>query len=332
MLDLPRLQRIRLSTRPRAQRAVAWGVLGPNYATGVHIVLEGVANIPNHPVLFAMNHTDRYNYWPFQWRLYRDFGRFTATWVKGKYYENAFVGGFMERMNNIPTVSRGYLITRDFLGLRGVRPGDADYRALRGLVDAEFAGRSPDPDGLEYAETHIADVLSTGRDMLGRRFDPTRESYPAAVCALFDAMMRRFNELNAEAIALGLDLLVFPEGTRSVRLGRGRIGVAEIALRHGVTVVPVGCNGCHQVYPGENPFARPGRIVYRIGEPIRYGDAAAFHIGEDFEPFSADAERRHRDRFQGYVDLLMGRIEALLDPGHRPGDGGRDKPIASRFV
>ena len=42
--------------------------------------------MPDEPVIFAMNHTDRYNYVPFQYGLWQEKDRFTATWVKGKYY------------------------------------------------------------------------------------------------------------------------------------------------------------------------------------------------------------------------------------------------------
>src|SRR5690606_29201 len=85
MLDLARLERIRLTPSPRFQRVVAYALLRPNYELPprVDIVFEGQEKVPNEPVIFAMNHTDRYNYWPFQYSLWRRTGRFTATWVKG---------------------------------------------------------------------------------------------------------------------------------------------------------------------------------------------------------------------------------------------------------
>ena len=92
MLDLPLLQRLSLVRRPRTQRAMGC-LLALNYhwLPGVAIELENIERIPQCPVLFAMNHTDRYNYFPFQFKLWRRFDRFTATWVKGKYYESAFL-------------------------------------------------------------------------------------------------------------------------------------------------------------------------------------------------------------------------------------------------
>ena len=89
MLDLPRLKRIRLMKRPIGQVFFGHTVLTPNYNRfpGIDIRVEGMEKIPNEPVIYAMNHTDRYNYWPFQYQLYRERLGHTATWVKGKYYD-----------------------------------------------------------------------------------------------------------------------------------------------------------------------------------------------------------------------------------------------------
>lgn len=268
---------------------------------GVRIELEHADRVPNEPVVFAMNHTDRYNYWPFQYKWWRDHDRFTATWVKGKYYEHPFVAKFMELTNNIPTVSRGYLVTKDFMQVMGRRPTDDEYKALR---DRSVEGIP-------------REVLETPRDMLGRAFDPSRESYAACLDALYRAMMRRFVELNAEAFEKGLDLLVFPQGTRSIRLSRGHGGLAQIALKFRKTVVPVGCSGSDHVYPGSSPVAKPGRIVYRFGEPLSYDSMRAHHIGEDFEPFTAAAEQKHGAKFQSFIDEVMARIDELVDAEYR---------------
>ncbi len=330
MLDLPRLQRLHLSARPRFQRAIALSVLVPNYhlPPRVRIRFEGASRLGSEPVIFAMNHTDRYNYWPFQYQLWRDFDRYTATWVKGKYYEQPLVAWFMEHANNLPTVSRGYLITKDFVATVGRKPGDAEYAALRGLVNAAAKGEptaaSPDIP---------PEVLERPREILGRRFEPSVESYGECMEQLYRAMMGRFVELHREAFDKRLDLLVFPQGTRSIQLSRGHIGLAQIALRFRKTVVPVGCNGSDQLYPGGAPIARGGEVVYRFGEPLRYEDAADFHVPA-FEPFTAEAEQLHRERFQGYVDEIMRRIDGLLDARYRFADGEASDGVAGsdRFV
>jgi 1-acyl-sn-glycerol-3-phosphate acyltransferase len=327
MLNLSRLDRIRLSPAPLFQRAVGWFFLTPNYELPPRVAIdfEGVERVPDEPVVFAMNHTDRFNYWPFQYAWWRRRGRFTATWVKGKYYEKAVVGAFMEMTNNIPTVSRGYLITKDFLHTLGRRPDDAEYEALRTLVDTNEKEHEKDVPKV---------LLTQARDMLGRSFDPARESYPQAIDGLFRSMMRRFVELNEEGAALGLDLLIFPQGTRSKRLSRGHGGLGQIAMHLQRTVVPIGCSGSDRVYPGSSPIARSGRIVYRFGEPIRPGRAKNWLERGSFVPFTSEAERDHGPLFLRYVDEVMEKIDGLVDPEYRFTDDRQSEGVAGsrRFV
>ena len=293
MLDLDRMRHVSLSARPRVQRLLALGMLMPNYnlPPRVRIRTEGGDRIPDEPVIFAMNHTDRYNYWPFQYWLWRNANRFTATWVKGKYYENKYLGRFMELTNNIPTPSRGYVLTKDFLGTVGRPPSDDEYRALRRLADGEPVDPPAVPDS----------IRSTPRNILGRDYDPSAESYPACIDALMSDMMARYVELNAECFEKGLDLLVFPQGTRSRRLSRGRIGVAQAALQFRRTIVPVGCSGSDRVYPGGSPLARGGRITYRVGAPLSPADLADLALPAGVDPFGAEADPRHRDTMQASI-------------------------------
>jgi 1-acyl-sn-glycerol-3-phosphate acyltransferase len=72
-------------------------------------------------------------------------------------------------------------------------------------------------------------------------------------------------------LAAGGSLGIFPEGTRNpdpVRLGKGRSGLGEIALRSAAPVVPVGLH-----YPAAGRLGRTprvGRLVLRIGEPMTF--------------------------------------------------------------
>ena len=320
MLDLQRLKRIRLTERPVGQELFAHTVLTPNYNhfPGVDIEIEGIDKIPKEPVIYAMNHTDRFNYFPFMYKVWKLLGRYITVWVKGKYYENPMVGTFMELTSNLPTVSRGYIITKDFALTMDRRPTQAEYDTLRSLVNNEA---DPDGDASTVDTSEIPrELLETKRDMLGVEFDPAECSYAAGINNTFNAMMREFVRLNERSFELGLDLLVFPQGTRSIRLPRGRIGMMEIALRYRKTIVPIGCNGCDLIYTGSLPIAKKGKVVYRIGEPIPYEELADFHIDEPYEPFTAEAEHAHRDKFQGSVDLVMDRINALLDPEYQFSD------------
>ncbi|MCG3173742.1 MAG: hypothetical protein GMKNLPBB_01943 [Myxococcota bacterium] len=331
MLDLPRLQRLRLTPRPFSQWLIANTMLTINYhlIPGVDIRLEGLENLPPPPVIFAMNHTDRYNYWPFQYKLYRTTGRYTATWVKGKYYEHPFMAAFMQWANNIPTVSWGYLITKDFISTMKRRPTDREYEVLRGAVDAAVHGREA-----PYPGEAPQELAKTPRNILGLDFDPAREGWPQLVARLHAAMMRRFNEINRQTCDEHLDLLIFPQGTRSVRLPKGHIGISQVALAHPETVVPVGCNGSDKVYPGSSPWARRGRIVYRIGKPITVEEMKPFIPEPPFTPFLPADEDKHRERFQKFADLVMERINLLLDPQYQSGDSQSSDGVqgSHRFV
>ena len=71
----------------------------------------------------------------------------------------------------------------------------------------------------------------------------------------------------------GWNLVVFPEGTRSVDgwLGRFMGGAAWLAVEHGVPVVPVAHRGTFAVMPRGQNWPSPGRpaVTVRFGEPLR---------------------------------------------------------------
>jgi 1-acyl-sn-glycerol-3-phosphate acyltransferase len=127
--------------------------------------------------------------------------------------------------------------------------------------------------------------------------------------------------LNRQALEFGQHLLVFPQGTRSVRLSRGHIGVAQVAQHLGVDIVPVGCTGSNLVYPGSSPFAKGGRIVYRIGKPLRLdgSELCDYRVTRPFRPFTLEAGV-HREAFQGMTAVVMDHINELLDPEYQYAD------------
>jgi hypothetical protein len=245
--------------------------------------------------------------------------------VKGKNYEGAVTSRFMRATNNIPLASRGYVITRDFLNTVGRLPSEDEYRALREAVDRVAPAKGGVPDA----------VLTRSRDMLGYRFDASRESYAEAVQELMSQLMTRFVKLNRYALeTLGSDVLVFPQGSRSRRLSQGHIGLAEVALHLGATIVPVGCSGSDEVYDSRSPVAKPGAITYRVGAPIpaaRWGRVAP---KAPFEPFSRSAEAAHRGAFQAVVDEVMDRINDLVDEPYRflPDEAGTGTVGLARFI
>ena len=312
--------------RPKGQLVVGRLFLGPSYALPgrTKIVVEGAERMPERASVLAMNHTDRYNYWPFQYWLWKNQQRFTATWVKGKYYENKFLGKFMEMTNNIPAPSKGYIMTRDFLSTVGRPPSKDEYAALRDLA----AGKSPPPDALP------SEIALRERDMLGRQFDPQKESYGECVRLLLAEMNSLFVEINKAAFDAGLDLLIFPQGTRSIRLSKGHIGMIQAALHFKRDIVPIGCNGSDKVYPGGSPWAKSGKICYRIGEPMPYESFAEHHLPEGLNAFDPEVLAAHRDSMQALVDKVMERINDLLDPEYQFGDGEGSDGVdgAKRFI
>ena len=70
-------------------------------------------------------------------------------------------------------------------------------------------------------------------------------------------------------VSHGVNLLIFPEGTRSKdgRVGRGKTGVALIAARSHADVVPVGIS-----FTGKLHFR--SKIIVRVGKPIPAGTLA----------------------------------------------------------
>ena len=341
MLTLDVMKGISIAPKPIGQIVTAACIIGPNYAfpsTRTHIHVEGYERIPTSGrVYLAMNHTDRFNYFPFQYRAWRsDPSMYTATWVKGKYFNNPASAWFLLSTNNIPAPSRGYLITADAARLLGHAPDEQTYRMLRDALDEgdhdvkEVRARAR----AHNVSSQVEILLETPRDMLGVHFDPLEQSYFEAMDDLFHRMMDRFIDLNLQAFDHGHKILVFPEGTRSLTLAKGRPGLAQMALRTKATIVPIGCNGSNHLYPGDSPLSRGGHVTYRVGEPITPdGELAPFAIDEPYTPFTREAERDHGDTFQRATDLVMSRISELLDPQYLP--NARDNSAvtgANRFL
>ncbi|MCB9704150.1 MAG: 1-acyl-sn-glycerol-3-phosphate acyltransferase [Myxococcales bacterium] len=328
MLDLDRLRRIRLSKRPLGQLLVAnlglrWDYRFPRRT---EIVIEGVENIPSdRGVFLAMNHTDRYNYWPLQYELYRRGLRMTATWVKGKYYEGGMTARFLDFTNNIPLPSRGYVITIEFRREIGRPPSREEYRVLRDLVDRKIAADDPLP----------ADASADLRRFVGG--DEGLSAFLVGFDRRFDAMIHEVVRLNREALTRHeLNVLVFPEGTRSRRLGRGRTGLAQMSQHLSAAIVPIGCSGSDRCYPSNSPFSRGGRIVYRVGAPLEPDgpELGPYRVPPEVLPLTRAATERYGDRYEAITAVVMEKISELVDPEYRAegeGEGGDERGV-ERFI
>ena len=77
-----------------------------------------------------------------------------------------------------------------------------------------------------------------------------------------------------EQLSAGHALLVFPEGTRGdgTHLLPMARGVAMLAKKSGVPVVPVGIIGTHRILPHGSGKRQRSQITVAYGKPLRYDD------------------------------------------------------------
>lgn len=320
MLTAEFLSRLQLNQIPKGQ--IWWAkILTLNYALPpkTEVIVEGLENLPtDRRVFLAMNHTDRYNSWPLQHYLHRNRQEYTCTWVKGKYYLNALTRSFLLSTNNIPLASRGYVISSRFKKAMNRPPSGDEYRLIRDLMD-EKVGLDKLGEASEGLQQYLG---SEAQD----RLDALRSD--------FAAMSNEVIRLNQQALELGHHILVFPEGTRSLKLGKGHTGLAQMAQRLGVDIVPIGCSGASKCYPGAIPWAKGGRIVYRIGQPIELNASAhaPMRVSDAFVPFSYAAQQNHGQSFQQLTDIVMNQINSLLDPEYQRDESASAQTEVNRFL
>jgi len=88
-------------------------------------------------------------------------------------------------------------------------------------------------------------------------------THPVRRGAVDSAALRTMRRL----LAGGEAILIFPEGTRTPdgSLGRFKPGVASLAIRHGVPVLPVCIEGAFACWPRTRALPRPGRVAVAYG-------------------------------------------------------------------
>jgi 1-acyl-sn-glycerol-3-phosphate acyltransferase len=117
---------------------------------------------------------------------------------------------------------------------------------------------------------------------------------------------RAAQRLALQLLAEDRPIAIFPEGTRSRdgRLGAARAGVALLALRSGVPVLPVGIAGTHRIFPGGSRFPHRSPVTVRIGAPFVLGHQPEGRL--DRAALTAGTER------------VMQEIAALVPPSQQP--------------
>lgn len=115
-------------------------------------------------------------------------------------------------------------------------------------------------------------------------------------------------EIALEVLGDGKLLGIYPEGTRSPdgHLYRGRTGVARLALKAGVPVIPVGLVGTDEVMP---KAAKLPRLTGRVPVTVRFGKPLDF---SRFEGQEAD-----RIALRSVTDEIMFEIMQLSGQQYR---------------
>lgn len=119
-----------------------------------------------------------------------------------------------------------------------------------------------------------------------------------------DSLDRVFLQTATRLLNEGHLVGIFPEGTRHREpgLGKGNEGVAFIALRADVPVVPIGIAGTDKIMPPGARFPRPARVTIVVGEPIDPAGVEAGSRKEKVTAFTAtimDAIARELVRAEG---------------------------------
>jgi 1-acyl-sn-glycerol-3-phosphate acyltransferase len=305
MVDLEYLKKINLASNPIIQKLLATFFLAPNYRifANVDIQVENIEKIPkDETVIFAMNHTDRFNYWPFQYKLWTMKNLpYTTVWVKGKYYRNYILGKVLDACNLIPVPSMGYLIEEFYKKNIGKKIDKGEYRIVRDMID----GTHEIGDALQKIASETTGFL--------------KDNFVEYIKSYHETIMDRVAALSKSALfEKNLNLIIFPEGTRSLKLGKGRTGLAQLALNTEKKVFPVGCSNSDQVYTGSLPVAKSGKIIYRVGDPLSTDDQLKkYRIKEGFKLFSRESQKKYKLQFEEVTRIIMGNINSLVDEGYR---------------
>lgn len=309
MLDLDSMQA--LPARPSASglRAIEALVWRWWRRAGVEVALEGWDGLPQGPVIFAMNHSHKYDFLMFRVPMQRR-GRPAQTWVKARAWNDLGMRWFLGRHGNLPLLSRGYILASDFQAVHGRRPQEAEYRTMRDALDQG----SPLPEG------PLWDALrQRRRAILGLPYAPSRQSWQGAIAQVYQQAMEHTLERSRQAIAQGSSLHIYPQGTVTSRLTRGRSGAVQAAAALGLPLVPVGCSGVRRAMPGKGLGFAPGRVVLRFGAPLY---VRAFQVSGEQQPrpFVPGWEARHRALLERETRRLMLAINDLLEPEYQGGD------------
>ena len=160
--------------------------------------------------------------------------------------------------------------------------GDVDPGFILTALPARFRHRLAIAAGGEALEALHSPAPDRG--LFLRVFDQMKWALGVSLLNLFplprEAGFRRSFTYAGEAVDGGYSVLVFPEGrhTTDGQLCPFRAGIGLLAENLQIPVLPMRIDGLFEVKQAGKKFALPGKIVVRIGAPLRFSrdkDAAA---------------------------------------------------------
>jgi 1-acyl-sn-glycerol-3-phosphate acyltransferase len=136
---------------------------------------------------------------------------------------------------------------------------------------------------------------------------------------------RSGKEAGQAAIREGLGVLskgqllgIYPEGTRSHdgRLYKGKVGVAVMALRAGVPVVPCAMVGTFEIQPPGQVMPKIKQVTVRFGEPMDFSRYAGLENQKSAIRAITDEIMYAILELSGqeYVDRYAAEVKAELEP------------------
>jgi 1-acyl-sn-glycerol-3-phosphate acyltransferase len=138
------------------------------------------------------------------------------------------------------------------------------------------------------------------RQWLGRVVSLALNTFPFSRSGGAQEVLNRSSQL----LKAGWNLLVYPEGTRSLdgRLQPFRPGVGHLAVDNRAPVVPMHVRGSNHVLPKGQRVPLPGPVTIRIGRPLT--------------PQAGESSRAFADRVESAVQqLASGRRDAGAGSG-----------------
>lgn len=255
--------------------------------------------VPRGPAIFAQNHTHEFDFLPVRYALYERWGLHLVTWIKCRAFQHPLQARMLELCGNLPFASRGFLLSADFRSVYGRKPNEGEYRQIR----LHWEQDTPLTSDLQR-------LGSQPRNILGRVFDPTRESYRESLNEVYRQAMEATLEGGRRALTHGHCPHIYPQGTYSSRLTPGRIGLVQASLALDLPVYLVGCSGMNDCFWKDLPLQRGGLVRIRISGPHRVDRSG---LGADYVPFSPGSEVAYRAVLQAKTETLMRQLNELLE-------------------